>query len=166
MKRGIISYIIEIIITTGLIYFSYYMISNCQVNKLDKKFIEDNNISINITNNNNSLKPMSDSYALNNLDNTIINVKNYNDNEIDYKLLMRIKKGNELDFEQLKIKLDNEVFRLNTKYVYEDEEYIYFDLTHKKVDDLNNVNFAMWLDENIENYNNYSFSYNFYIERI
>lgn len=166
MKRGIISYLIEIIITIGLIAFSYYLITNCQLNKLDKEFIEDKNISINVTNNNNSLKPMSDSYALNNLDNTIIKVKNYNDNEVDYKLFMRIKKGNELDFEQLKIKVDNDVFRLNTKYDYEDEEYLYFDLTHKKIDDSNNVNFAMWLDENIENYNNYSFSYNFYIERI
>ena len=167
MKKGIGFYIGEIIFILVFLCFTYYMVNNCAYSKIDKKFVEDNNIAVNIVNNNSKvLEPMSDLYAKNNLDNTVINVVNYNSNNIEYKLFMRIKKDNKLDFSELKIKVDDDIFRLNSKYDYEDDDYLYFDLAHKKINNENNVNFAMWLDEDVKDYNNYKFSYNFYVESI
>ena len=167
MKRGIISYLIEIIFIIGLLLFAYYIINNSDYKKINKAFIENNNIAISIKENNNYyLKPMSDSYAQDNALCSVINIRNYNDNNINYKLFMRIKKDKKINFQNLKIRVDNDIFRLNTKYDYEDDEYQYFDLVHKNVDVNNDVNFAMWLDENVNDVNNYNFSYNFYVERI
>ena len=167
MKKGIGFYVLEILFIIGFICFTYYMINNGAYSKIDKKFVEDNNIAVSILNNNNKvLRPMSDIYARNSLESTIINIKNYNSNDIEYKLFMRIRKNNNLDYSDLKIKVDNEIYSLDTRYDWEDNDYLYFDLVHKKVKDYNNVKFAMWLDENVGDYSNYNFSYNFYVESI
>lgn len=166
MNKGIVSYLVEIVMAVIVIIITLYMVNNNSLSKVDKDFVMDNNIAVKILENNSSvLRPMSDRYAKDNAGNIVINVTNYNNDSVNYKLFMRVEKNNNLNYNYLKIKVDDDIFRLNTKYDYEDEDYLYFDIGHKNVDNYNNVNFAMWLDEDAV-YDNYSFSYNFYIERI
>lgn len=166
MKKSIVSYIIEIIFITFLVIFSYFMINNSAYAKVDKNFVEDNNIKIDIINNNIYLQPMNDEYAKNNLKDTIINITNYNSKNISYKFYMQIKKDKQINYDNLKVKVDNQIFSLSSKYSHEDNDYVYFDLIHKNINKTNNINFNMWLDENTKDYSNYTFSYNFSIERI
>lgn len=166
MKRGILYYVVEIVFVIMLVIFTGYIVNNNSLNSVDIDFIKDNNLAINYHDNSDVLMPMSDSYAMNNIDKSVINVTNYNSDDIEYKLFMRVKKDKDLDFNQLKVMLNDDIFRLYSKYDYEDSNYLYFDLAHQKVNNINNVNFAMWLDKSVDNSSLYSFSYNFYIERI
>lgn len=157
--------IIEILVMLLVIVFTGMLCRNLN-NNISSEVVSNNSIDIKVVkNNNNLLYPMTDSYASNNSDETILNISNYSNKGVKCRLLMMIKNEDNLDYNVLKVKIDDEIFNLNNKYIYEDENYLYFDLTHKQIDKQSNISFAMWLDENTKEFNN-SVVYNFSVQKI
>jgi len=166
MKRSISGLVIEIIITLSLVVVSYILCDDLN-KKLSQDAIKNNSVSLEIIKSNNGLLyPMTDSYAKNNVDDTVLNILNYNNNDVNCRLLMLIQKKDKFNYDNLKIRIDNEIFILNSKYLCEDDNYLYFDLAHREIDKNKNVSFAMWLDENTNDLSNNSFTYNFTVEQI
>ena len=163
-KDSIILPIIEIILMVFIIIIAYITVNNYN-NSLNNDYIN-NNLSIKIDNNNNTLYVLNDIDAIQKLENNVINISNYNNENTKYKLIMKIKKDRQLDYKLIKIKIDDQIFRLDNKYIKEDNNYIYFDLTHQNVDKEDEIKFIMWLNEEVKDPSDYIFSYNFYVETI
>ena len=163
-KDSIILPIIEIILMVFIIIIAYITVNNYN-NSLNNDYIN-NNLSIKIDNNNNTLYVLNDIYAIQKLENNVINISNYNNENTKYKLIMKIKKDRQLDYKLIKIKIDDQIFSLDNKYIKEDNNYLYFDLTHQNIDKEDEIKFIMWLNEEVKDPSDYIFSYNFYVETI
>lgn len=163
-KDSIILPIIEIILMVFIIIIAYITVNNYN-NSLNNDYIN-NNLSIKIDNNNNTLYVLNDIDAIQKLENNVINISNYNNENTKYKLIMKIKKDRQLDYKLIKIKIDDQIFSLDNKYIKEDNNYLYFDLTHQNVDKEDEIKFIMWLNEEVKDPSDYIFSYNFYVETI
>lgn len=166
MIKSIRGLIIEIIITLFLVVVSYVLCDDLN-NRLSSSSVKNNSVSVEIIKSNKTmLYPMTDSYARNNVDDTVLNILNYNNDDINCRLLMLIEKEEDLNYNNLKIKVDEDIFSLDKRYLYEDDSYLYFDLAHREIDKNKNISFAMWLDENTNDLSNYNFTYNFLVEKI
>jgi len=166
MEKTVISYILEICILLCVICVSFILCKEVG-ESLNSENVKMNSLSLEIIENNyDMLYPMTDNYAKNNLEGIVLNISNYNKNDINCRLLMVLEKDKDLEYNNLKIKVDEEIFSLDNRYVYEDDDFLYFDLTHREVDKNENINFAMWLDENTKDLSKYSFTYNFLVEKI
>ncbi len=163
-KDSIILPIIEIILMVFIIIIAYITVNNYN-NSLNNDYIN-NNLSIKIDNNNNTLYVLNDIDAIQKLENNVINISNYNNENTKYKLIMKIKKDRQLDYKLIKIKIDDQIFSLDNKYIKEDNNYLYFDLTHQNIDKEDEIKFIMWLNEEVKDPSDYIFSYNFYVETI
>ena len=163
-KDSIILPIIEIILMVFIIIIAYITVNNYN-NSLNNDYIN-NNLSIKIDNNNNTLYVLNDIDAIQKLENNVINISNYNNENTKYKLIMKIKKDRQLDYKLIKIKIDDQIFGLDNKYIKEDNNYLYFDLTHQNIDKEDEIKFIMWLNEEVKDPSDYIFSYNFYVETI
>lgn len=163
-KDSIILPIIEIILMVFIIIIAYITVNNYN-NSLNNDYIN-SNLSIKIDNNNNTLYVLNDIDAIQKLENNVINISNYNNENTKYKLIMKIKKDRQLDYKLIKIKIDDQIFSLDNKYIKEDNNYLYFDLTHQNVDKEDEIKFIMWLNEEVKDPSDYIFSYNFYVETI
>ena len=163
-KDSIILPIIEIILMIFIIIIAYITVNNYN-NSLNNDYIN-NNLSIKIDNNNNTLYVLNDIDAIQKLENNVINISNYNNENTKYKLIMKIKKDRQLDYKLIKIKIDDQIFSLDNKYIKEDNNYLYFDLTHQNIDKEDEIKFIMWLNEEVKDPSDYIFSYNFYVETI
>ena len=169
MRREI-GFVIKELIVVFIILVTTYSYWDRLDNKMEKSNLiaQNNSLGINIVENNISkLYPMTDEYAIENIDDTIINISNTYKDNLNYKLGMKINKNNNLDYKHLKIKVNNEIYSLDSRYDGEDQDYVYFDLIKKEIDTNSDVNFAMWLDEDAYKKNNvYNFTYSFYVEKI
>ena len=163
-KDSIILPIIEIILMVFIIIIAYITVNNYN-NSLNNDYIN-SNLSIKIDNNNNTLYVLNDIDAIQKLENNVINISNYNNENTKYKLIMKIKKDRQLDYKLIKIKIDDQIFSLDNKYIKEDNNYLYFDLTHQNIDKEDEIKFIMWLNEEVKDPSDYIFSYNFYVETI
>ena len=163
-KDSIILPIIEIILMVFIIIIAYITVNNYN-NSLNNDYIN-NNLSIKIDNNNNTLYVLNDIDAIQKLENNVINISNYNNENTKYKIIMKIKKDRQLDYKLIKIKIDDQIFSLDNKYIKEDNNYLYFDLTHQSIDKEDEIKFIMWLNEEVKDPSDYIFSYNFYVETI
>ena len=156
---SIILPIIEILFMMFIIVIVYFCINSFNIN-----YDLVNNLSIDVDYNNNYL------YVLNNdevdfLDNNNIKILNYDNKDINYRLVMKLKKDN-FDYNNINMKLDNNKFSLSSKFIGEDNDYLYFDLTHQNVSKYDNLEYVMWLSSDVDNPSDYVFSYNFYVEKI
>lgn len=163
---GVKGYIIEIFILVTIIIATSFIYSDNELDdKLDKA-INDNLVLDYDYNKITTLMPMSDKRGVEKKDNGVIRVTNYNNKKLDYRVIMKVTNDKKIDYSYLKIELNNQVFSLDSKYLYEDDDYLYFDITHSNIDDIDNFGFNMWLDENVDNINDYRFNYNFIVEKI
>ncbi len=156
---SIILPIIEILFMIFIIVIVYFCINSFNIN-----YDLVNNLSIDVDYNNNYL------YVLNNdevdfLDNNNIKILNYDNKDINYRLVMKLKKDN-FDYNNINMKLDNNKFSLSSKFIGEDNDYLYFDLTHQNISKSDDLEYVMWLSSDVDNPSDYVFSYNFYVEKI
>lgn len=170
--KEIIRPIIEIIfififLVCSLFYCTY--LAKVETQSQDMLYEYNQNLKLAIASegdNNKLLFPMTDNYAINNLDATIINVNNLTNTEVNYCLLLKVRKDSDLDYHILKIKVDNEIKYLKNLYVYEDEDYFYFDIKDSNIIDANNTSFMMWISDEASNYNGGSINYSFTVQNI
>lgn len=157
--------IIEIIMMIFIIIISCILVNNYN-NNFNKEIIENNNLAINLNDNTDKLYVLSDEEASKKLKSATINISNYNNNVIKYRLIMKVKKNNNLNYEMIKMKLNDQIFNLATKYSYEDNNYLYFELIRSNIDKENKIEYAIWLNEEIVNYYDYKLNYKFYVETV
>lgn len=131
------------------------------------KILEDNNIkttnamlaySSNITvdkikDYNYNLFPMTDEYAINNLENSTLRINNIGKNDITGELLLKVFKTSQLDISNFKVKIGDKIIDVENNYLSCDEEYCYYLLDTVEIKAKNNldVDYLIWLDENATN---------------
>ena len=118
-----------------------------------------------VTDNNYTLFPMTDEYAINNLEVNTLKINNVSNKKLNYKLVFNVDNTSTLDISSFKIKVNDKIIKISDNYLSCDEEYCYYlldtlEITSKKD---TNVDYILWLDENTTTVNGniiYSFSAN------
>lgn len=96
--------------------------------------------------------PISDEVALNHIVPCEIQVINNTKTREDYSLVLKVSKNSTLDYRVLKIALNNNVSTLESHYILEDADSIYFSLQTDSIQgERRNYDFIMWMDQNTGN---------------
>lgn len=116
---------------------------------------------------NNELYPMTDNYAINNLNKSTICITNSSNREINYQLLLKVNKESSIGLNNLKLRIGNNITKLDN-YQYEDEGNYYYSVYSSKLgrEDNTNVDYLIWLDENTSIITGNNLIYSFEIKSI
>ena len=137
MVKEVKGLLLEIFILSFIIVMSILLCPNLKEEHLKKteavmSYVS--NLSINVVNRNEYyLFPMTDEYAIDNLEKNTIKVSNYNDDNKEYSLYLKVDKNSTTDINSLNFMFNDKIIDFNEIYSYEDENYIYYQVYHNNV---------------------------------
>ena len=164
MVKEVKGLLLEIFILSFIIVMSILLCSNLKEEHLKKteavmSYVS--NLSINVVNRNEYyLFPMTDEYAIENLEKNTIKVSNYNDDNKEYSLYLKVDKNSTTDINSLNFMFNDKIIDFNEIYSYEDENYIYYQVYHNNVRKCDYIDYIFWLKEDSK-ITNINFIYSF-----
>lgn len=164
MNKEVKGLLYEIMVLSFIIIINLIMWPNLKEEYLKKteavmSYIS--NLSIDIVNKEEYyLFPMTDEYAIDNLEKNTIKVSNYNNSYRQYSLYLKVDKSSTTDKDSLKFMFNDKIIDFNEIYSYEDENYIYYQVYNNNIKDVDYIDYIFWLKEDSE-ITNFKFIYSF-----
>ena len=110
---------------------------------------------------------MTDEYALNNLSNNVLTINNNDNSEKTYKLVLKVSKDTTIELNNIKFKVEDSIIELdNTSYEDNDNYYYEFNPSSLHKNEKININYILWLDENIKELTGNDLIYSFEVKTI
>jgi len=159
MNKEMKSLIMEIFFFTFIIVISipiWSSLNEDNLNKTEAMLSYSSNLTIDkIVDNNYNLYPMTDSYAIDNLDNNVLRISNVSNKKIMYELLFMIDNKSTLSIDNFKMKVNDKILSIKDNYLYCDDTYCYYLLDTFEIDknNYNNIDYMLWLGEKTANIN-------------
>lgn len=113
----------------------------------------------------NQLFPMTDEFAIKNIDKTKLNITNKSSISKNYSLLLRVEQSSTLDIKNLKYSINNKIYSFTEEIETNDDEYKYYELINSSISKSEDIEFCMWIKQTATNESmNKSLSYSFIIK--
>ncbi len=100
-----------------------------------------------------TLFPMTEDFALEKGDKTILNLKNKSSNLKNYTLLLRVEKDSTLDIKFLNYSINDDAYNFKEKIDIQDEQYNYYELYNNIILENSSIDiqFYIWLKSTTQN---------------
>lgn len=164
MFKEVKGLLFEISILSFIIVMSILLCPNLKEEHLKKteavmSYVSD--LSINVVNRKEYyLFPMTDEYAINNLEKSTIKVSNYNDDNKQYSLYLKVDKNSTINVDKLNFMFNDKIIDFNETYSHQDENYVYYQVYQNNVREYDYIDYIFWLKEDSE-ITNVNFIYSF-----